>query len=179
MKLVFLGSQGSGKSTQAKLIADKLNLPHFEMGDLLRERAKASDKIGSQIKKALDAGQLVPNEITIKILNENISKNKSKDGYVLDGYPRNSVQLAALEPDINKAFYIQVSDEEAIRRLSLRKREDDTQKILEKRLEIYHQRTEPLLENFRGKGILNEVDGERTIEEIHEDISQIVENLGS
>ncbi len=177
MKLIFLGGQGSGKSTQAKLIARKLNLPHFEMGELLRQRAKVNDKTGNEIKGALDQGHLVTNEITIKILNENISQDKSKGGYILDGYPRNSVQLKALESDVDKVYYIKVSDEEAVKRLEKRGRSDDTKEVLSKRLEIYHKETEPLLEDFRKKGILDEVDGQRSIEEIHEDIMQRVKKL--
>jgi len=168
MKFVFLGGQGSGKSTQAKMLAEKLNYPYFEMGELLREKSKENTELGKSVKKELDQGNLVPNEITINIL-----KDKTKNahqGYVLDGFPRNAVQMAELDSDIAKVYYIKVSDEEAIKRLELRKRSDDNETALTKRFEIYHQQTEPLLGDFKQKGILDEINGERPVEEIHQEI---------
>jgi adenylate kinase len=177
MKIIFLGGQGSGKSTQAKQLGEKLNLPTFEMGELLRRRSKDSDSIGTKIKAALDVGYLVPDEITINLLRENTTK--ASQGYVLDGFPRNTIQLDALDNDITKVYYINVSDSESVKRLALRKREDDTEEVLAKRLEIYHQETEPLLEEFKKRGILDEVDGERSIGEIHQDILERVQKLQS
>lgn len=170
MKCIFLGGQGSGKSTQAQLLSKKLGILHLEMGQLLRDRAQIPDEIGSTIKKELDKGNLVPDETTINILKEKSRGKSAEKGYVLDGYPRNKTQLDALDKDIDKVFYINVSDKEAIRRLSKRGRSDDTGKALSKRLEIYHNQTEPLLESFKNAGLLEEVDGERSIQEIHEDI---------
>lgn len=177
MKFIFLGPQGSGKSTQAKLLAQKMNMPYIEMGEELRKRAEIDDNLGSQIKSALQTGQLVKDQITIELLLSIIKKPEYTKGYILDGYPRNLIQIKALAPDINIAFYVNVSDEEAIDRLEKRKRPDDTPEALSKRLEIYHLETEPLLSDFKNKGILQEIDGQRPIEEIHEDIMAKVQNL--
>lgn len=170
MKVIFLGSQGSGKSTQAKLLAGVLNLPYVEMGQLLRDRANQNDDVAQKIKSALDKGNLVTDEITISILQEKIAQLEFQNGYILDGYPRNYVQLEASDEDIDKVFYIKISDGEAIKRLSLRKREDDTKYVLAKRLTIYHQQIEPLLADFRKRRVLEEIDGERSIEETHRDV---------
>ena len=170
MKIIFLGGQGSGKSTQAKLLAEKLNLPRVEMGQVLRDKAQENDQTSQFIKKALDSGSLVPDTIAIETLKGILRGKEYENGYVLDGYPRNAAQMEGLENDIDNVFYIKVSDEEAISRLTLRAREDDTNEALTRRLEIYHQETEPLLSKFKNVGILDEVDGERSIEEIHEDI---------
>ena len=172
MKIIFLGSQGSGKSTQAKLLAQKLNLPYIEMGQVFRNRALAKDQLAINIKKALSSGNLVDDEVAIATLKDELAKPQFQNGYILDGYPRNSAQLTALPDDIGKVFYVKVSDEEAVKRLSLRKREDDTRQALQKRLEIYHSQTEPLLEIFKQKDNLEEIDGEHAIEEIHKKILQ-------
>lgn len=170
MKIIFLGGQGSGKSTQAKMLAEKLKRAYTDMGQTLRDRARVNDDLGKQIKKTLDQGHLVENKVTIKLLKEQLIKKEYRKGYILDGYPRNSVQLEALDKDIDKVFYIKVADNVAIKRLTLRGRCDDTKEALEKRLEIYHRETEPLLSKFGKLGILEEVDGERSIEEIHKDV---------
>lgn len=170
MKFIFLGTQGSGKSTQARLLAEELKLPLVEMGQIFRDRAQEDDEEALSIKKRLDAGELVPDQIAVQTLKNKVTQEKFKNGYILDGYPRNAAQMAGLEKDIDKVFYVKVSDKEAINRLSLRARADDRQEALERRLEIYHQQTEPLLLEFKEQGKLVEIDGERPIEEIHEDI---------
>lgn len=171
MKIIFLGSQGSGKSTQAKLTAQKLNLPWIEMGQLLRDRTQKNDQIAIEIKKALEIGNLAPDNIVVKTLQERLAQHDCESGYVLDGFPRNYSQLEELDSDINKVFYIQVSDPEGIKRLMKRARSDDTLSVITKRLENYHKQTKPLLDYFRQKGVLAEINGERTIEEIEKDIT--------
>lgn len=186
MKYVFLGSQGSGKSTQAKLLAEKLNLPWIETGDLLRAKMNGSDEDAKEIKQAMDTGELVKNEITVKTMKERLAKADCQGGYILDGYPRNEEQLSNLDSDIEKVFFVKISTEEAIRRLALRSRSDDSGESLSKRLELYSNQTLPLLDYFKEKNILEEVNGERTIEEISKDIEgriqnkwPVVENHGS
>lgn len=173
MKIIFLGTQGSGKSTQAELLAKALGLPYLEMGQLLRDRASQDDELGRETEKVLEQGHLVRDEITISILRENVQNRTSARGYVLDGYPRNFAQYNALDTDIDIVFYVQVSDQEATKRMMLRKRVDDTDEALTKRLEIYHMETEPLIAKFKEREILKEVDGERPIEDIHKDILKI------
>lgn len=172
MKIIFLGMQGSGKSTQAQILANKLSIPYIEMGQLLRDKSKDNDQIGIAIRKSLESGKLVDNEITIDTLKQKTFEYKL--GYVLDGYPRNKQQLGALDLDIDVVYYIKVSDGEARKRLLSRNRQDDTPQLIDKRIEIFHSETEPLLSYFLNKGLLQEVDGERTIEEISEDLEKRV-----
>ena len=174
MKIIFLGIQGSGKSTQAKLAAEKLSLPYIETSQLLREKRTQENEDAKRIAEALDKGNLVPNEITIGILKDRLEKSDCQQGYILDGYPRNDDQFQNLDSDIDKVFYVAVSDEETIKRLSKRGRHDDTGQALKRRMELYHSETEPMLDKFRDKGILEKIDGERTIEEIAEDIESKV-----
>ena len=176
MKIIFLGIQGSGKSTQAKIAAEKLSLPYIETSQLLREKSNGEDEDAKRITEALDRGNLVPNEITIRTLKERLEKPDCRQGYILDGYPRNEEQFQNLDDDINRVFYVAVSDEEAIRRLSKRARHDDTGEALKRRMDLYHLQTEPVLDKFRDEGILEEIDGERTIEEIAKDIESKVLN---
>lgn len=176
VKIIFLGSQGSGKSTQAKLLASKLGLPWIEMGQILRQRSAEKDKDAQEIKKALEAGDLVSDKLVVKTLSNRLTKADCLGGYVLDGYPRNFAQLEALDPAVDDVFYVRVSDSEAIKRLMKRGRIDDTFNVVSRRLELYHKLTEPLLEYFRQKGILEEIDGEREAEDIAKEISQKVKN---
>lgn len=176
MKIIFLGSQGSGKSTQAQLVAKKLNLPCIEMGQLFRDKAKDKDSQAQEIRRALDVGDLVPDEIAVKTLHDRLLKTDCARGYVLDGYPRNYAQLEGLEKDIDKVFNIKLLDHEGIKRSIERARTDDNLQVLTRRLELYHQKTEPLLVYFRQKGILEEIDGNRSIEEVANDVQKRLEN---
>lgn len=175
MKLIFLGIQGSGKSTQAKLAAEKLAVPYIEMGQLLRARSKDTDKDALEIKRALEIGNLVPDYITVKVLKDRLKKADCLGGYVLDGYPRNYAQLEGMPPDIDKVFYIKIPDEVGLKRLITRAREDDTLDVITRRMHLFHQVTEPLLAYFKQKQILVEIDGQRSVEEIHQDIMKIIE----
>lgn len=177
MKLIFLGVQGSGKSTQAKLIAEKLNLPYIEMGQLFRDKKEANDEDAKKIAETINRGYLVPDELATRTLKERLARPDCQKGYVLDGYPRNEAQFAALDKDIDKVFNIEVSDDEAIKRLLLRGRHDDTREALKKRMGWHHSETEPLLSKFRESRILEEVDGQRSIEEIAKDIEERLQNV--
>ncbi len=166
MNLIFLGPQGSGKSTQAKKLADSLRLPYIEMGQIFRDKAKEEGEVAAKIRMSLEAGELVPDEIAVQILNEKLESADFRSGFILDGYPRNQYQMDGLKTKIDKVFYVNVPDTEAIKRLLLRARHDDTEELLKKRLEIYHEKTEPLLKNFREQGTLIDIDGEKSVEDV-------------
>lgn len=166
-RLILLGPQGSGKSTQAKMLSQALNVPHIEMGQLLRDKMQENDSESEAIKEALGTGNLVPNQITIDILSKRLQKEDCKEGFVLDGYPRNKEQLDAMPQQIDKAIYIKVPDEQVVERLTKRGREDDQKELIKRRLELYHQETEPLLEILRQNQILEEIDGTPSIDEVN------------
>jgi len=168
MKIILIGIQGSGKSTQGNLLSEKLNVPYLSTGHIFREIAKEKTPAGRYIKETMNAGYLIPDDKTLEVVSEYLSRPEYEKGYILDGFPRTSTQAEAFKNGIDKVVYLHVSDEEALRRIAGRKetREDETPRAIEKRIELFHRFTEPVLDYYRQKGLLLEVDGEQTIEEI-------------
>jgi adenylate kinase len=128
MKLVFLGPPGSGKGTQAKKLSEKLNLPHISLGDILREEVRKGSEIGQRAKELMNAGKLVPNEITIELTRNRIAQPDCKNGFILDGFPRSDAQAEALDAmlkemkiDLDKVIYFDVTEDQVVERLSGRR----------------------------------------------------------
>lgn len=174
MNIVLMGPQGSGKTTQAKLLAQKLNLPLVVVGDMLRQMAKENNDEGKEIKEVQKRGELIPDGQTIAIVSARLSGPDCERGFVLDGFPRNLEQAQGLDKKVDKVFYLKVTDEVGIARLLSRGRGDDTKEAIATRLAIYHQETEPVLEFYSKQGVLEEINGEATIEEIFQEISKKV-----
>ena len=172
MKIVIIGIQGSGKSTQGKLLGEKIHVPYLSTGHIFRILSKKDTPLGRQIKVLINAGFLVPDEKSLKIVEEYLQKEEYEKGYVLDGFPRTLSQAKDFNQDINKVILLKISDKEALWRISGREeiREDETLMAIRKRIEMFHKFTEPVLDYYKEKGVLLEVNGEQTIEKIHEDI---------
>ena len=173
MKIILIGIQGAGKSTQGNLLRDKLNIPYLSTGHIFREMAKEKTPLGRYIKEIMNAGYLIPDEKTVEVVTEYLRKPEYKNGYILDGFPRTLEQVKMFTNGVDKVVYLNVSDKEALWRLSYRNgegRKDETLTAIRKRIELFHKLTEPVLDFYREKGILAEVDGERPIEEIHKEI---------
>jgi adenylate kinase len=174
MKIILIGIQGSGKSTQGNLLHDKLGLQYLSSGHIFREMAKEKSILGRYMKETLNAGALVSDEKTIPIIEEYLAKPEYKKGYILDGFPRTTKQAEDISNGVDKVVYLKVSDKEALWRLSGRVdegvREDNTLTAIRKRIQLFHDLTEPVIDFYRQKGNLIEVDGEREIEVIHSDI---------
>lgn len=168
-----MGIQGSGKSTQGNLLSEKLGVPYLSTGHIFRDLAKEKTQLGRYIKETMNAGYLIPDEKTLEIVSEYLARSEYKNGYILDGFLRTVEQAQSFKDNIDKVFYLRVSDKEALWRLSYRNdhtREDETPTALRKRIELFHKFTEPVLDFYRQKGFLVEIDGERKIEEIHQEI---------
>lgn len=172
MNILILGSVGSGKTTQARLLADYLGIPLLNAGDLLFYASQDGSRQANQIREAMQKGELVDSSLMHKLLEEHLAQPEHLNGTLLDGHPRTLQEAQELEKiwTVDKVIYIRISDQEAVKRLNARGRGDDTQEIIKNRLEIYHRETEPVLEYYRQKGILAEIDGERGVEEIAADI---------
>lgn len=164
MKILLIGAQGSGKSTQAKLLAEYLKVPFISTGDIFRRMAL--------VKKILDEGKLVDDQTTCKIVKDRLKQPDCKLGFVLDGYPRTIEQVRLFDPGFDKVFYLDVPEEVVIERLTKRGRSDDTPESIKMRLDLYYQQTEPLLAYYRNLGILSEIDGLGTIEQIQQRVRE-------
>ena len=173
MKIILIGIQGAGKSTQRNLLAEKLKIPYLSTGHIFRNLAKEKTKLGRYIKEIMNAGYLIPDRKTLIIVSDYLKRSEYQMGYILDGFPRTVPQAKLFRNGVDKVVYLKVSDKEALWRLSYRNgetREDETLAALRNRIELFHKLTEPVLEFYRKKKILVEIDGEQKIEQINKDI---------
>ncbi len=183
MNIIILGAPGSGKGTQAEKISEHFKLAHISGGAELRKEVESGTRKGELIGHVMETGNLVPfAEISSVIEPELIA---SKDGFILDGSPRDLVQAEYLDKffvenkiNVDLVIYLTVPEEKLIDRLLKRSkiegREDDTLESITERFRVFHERTEPVLNYYRQKSILKEVDGDRSIEEIAEDLRNII-----
>lgn len=186
MHVIFYGPEGSGKGTQAKLLAEKLNLPVLTSGDLVREAAaNDSGLIGDVCRRALHQGKYVPDSEMFVLWKNRLKQEDMKKGWIMDGFPRNLKQakflinkVAKHGYKVEKVFYLRISAEESMKRLLKRGRRlhggnselHDSPERIKERLKMYYQGEKEVLEFFKKLGILEEINGERSIEEIHQEI---------
>ena len=180
MKIIVIGIQGAGKSTQGKLLSEKLNVPYLSTGHIFRELAKEHTPLGRYIKETMNAGYLIPDSKTLKIVTDYLHRPEYEKGYILDGFPRTTHQAEEFENGVDHVFYLEVSDREALWRLSYREgeeadgREDETLKAIRKRIELFHEHTKPVLDYYKRHRKLTTVNGEQSIEEIHHEIMRTI-----
>src|SRR5690606_33901159 len=160
---------------QGKMISDKYDIPYLSSGHIFREMAKEKTTNGRYMKEVLNSGSLVPDSKAVPIIEEYLTKDEYAKGYVLDGFPRTVPQAKQFSNDVDKVVFLDVSDREALSRLSGREeegvREHNTLHAIRKRIELFHEKTLPVLDYYRSENKLTEVDGEREIEVIFKDIS--------
>jgi len=184
VNVLIVGPQGAGKGTQAKNIAEQYGVPHLATGDLYRAHAAAGTELGKLVEPLMDAGKLVPDEITIPIVRSEIEAATS--GFVLDGYPRNLAQAEALdamleeiERPLSVVLLLELDDEIARDRMLSRAktegRTDDTPEAIDRRLATYHEQTEPVVEHYLATGRLVKVHAERSIDEVWAEIQDALE----
>lgn len=213
MKIIMLGAPGAGKGTQARMIAAKYQIPHISTGDIFRANIKNGTELGMEAKKYMDQGQLVPDELTVKILLDRVAQPDCSEGYVLDGFPRTIPQAEVLDNALDKlgdsidfAIDVDVPDENIVRRMSGRRaclscgatyhiehippkqegvcdacgqplvlRDDDKPETVLKRLKVYHEQTQPLIDFYTKKGVLRSVDGTVDMNDVFEAIVNVLE----
>ena len=172
MRLILLGPPGAGKGTQARKLAEKLGIPQISTGELFRGNIEEGTKLGLEAKRYLDAGDLVPSELTNKLVEDRITQPDAADGFILDGYPRSVEQARALDEmlknhntKLDAVVELQVCEEELLKRLKERGRADDTEEVIHNRMQVYRDETEPLLEYYR-RNNLQPVDAVGTVDEV-------------
>jgi len=178
MKIVLLGIQGSGKSTQGNLLSKQLGIPYLSTGHIFRQIAKEKTRLGRYIKETINAGLLVPDEKTVEIVNNYLSRPEYRKGYILDGFPRTLKQAKMFKNNVDKVIFLDVPEKEALWRLAYRNdtaREDETIQAIKKRIELFYRYTLPVVDYYRKKGLLVEIDGTKSIEEVN---TEILKSLG-
>lgn len=213
--IILLGPPGAGKGTQAEMLRQRLGLTHVSSGDLFRENVSKGTPLGKLAKSYMDRGELVPDDVTVQMVVERISRPDSARGVVFDGFPRTEAQAKALDQALAKEHkridavpHIQVEDEKLVQRLSSRwicpvdgavyntmtnpprtagrcdkdnvelyQREDDKPDTVRRRLQVYHTQTKPLIDYYRSKSVLRDVDGDQTIEMVQVDLVKAVEGV--
>lgn len=177
MHVILLGPPGAGKGTQAALVCEECKLIHLSTGDLLRAAVSAGTELGLEARSYMDRGELVPDSLVLALLRERFEAAGDDTGFLLDGFPRNVNQARALEEQLGEAtidhvVYLQLEDEEILRRLLGRGRPDDTQAVIRNRLEVYRAETEPLAAWYRVRDLLREVDALGTIEDVRQRVNR-------
>ncbi|MFZ5438099.1 MAG: adenylate kinase family protein [Patescibacteria group bacterium] len=177
MKIVLIGIQGAGKSTQGNLLSEKFGIPYLSSGHIFRQMAKSKTRLGRWLKETLNSGALVPDETAVEIVMEYLKRPEYAKGYILDGFPRTEAQAEVLGEGVDTVVLIDVSDKEALWRISGRisDREDETLQAIRKRIELFHEVTSEVLSYYDRVGKLHKIDGEQTVEEVFADIIKVIE----
>ena len=191
MNVLILGPQGSGKGTQAKLIAKTYGIPHIATGDMIREMKELDTPVGREVKAVYDAGRLVEDDLIVRMIRDRLDRGDTIPGFVLDGFPRNMAQAEALDAllqelgrDIDVVFELQVPRDVLLERMQKRaaeeNRSDDTPDAIRQRLEIYQRETAPLVEYYRTtRGNVVGIRGDRTIDEIFAEIRAALDQVAA
>jgi adenylate kinase len=188
LNVLLLGPQGAGKGTQAKRISAEYGIPHIASGEILRAEMDAGTELGMRVKDVYDRGDLVSDDLKIELIRNRLEQPDTEAGFVLDGFPRTTVQAEALDSMFNDigrnfsvAFALQIPDEVAFDRLRRRAevegRADDTDEAIQRRLDNYHRETEPLIEYYRTRGSLVPIHGNRSENEVFAEISRALEQV--
>ncbi len=181
--VIFLGPPGSGKGTQGQHLAERIGVPHISTGEILRGAIAAGTTLGQQAQGYVERGELVPDSLLLDLIRERLRQADTEKGWILDGFPRNVAQAEFLDELLSEFAYLstyvinlEVPDEILVERLLQRGRQDDTKDTISKRLHVYHEQTEPVINYYAQKSALISVNGHRTIEEISAHLDDLVQS---
>ncbi len=183
--IVLMGAPGAGKGTQAKMLEQSLGLPQVSTGDIFRHNLKNETELGKLAQSYMDKGDLVPDDVTIAMVKDRLAQPDSDKGAILDGFPRTPAQAAALDTLLQEIGgrvlvvpYVSVSANELMQRLMNRAavegRTDDSEETIRYRMQVYEEQTEPLLDYYRQRGLLVEIDGQQPIEDVQAELQVVI-----
>lgn len=190
MRLVLLGPPGAGKGTQAARIAERIGVPAISTGDIFRVNVAERTELGRTAQRYMDAGEYVPDEVTNAMVADRLSQDDARPGFLLDGYPRTEPQvreldsmLEAQDASLDAVVELTVEVDEIVSRLLGRAQEqgrtDDTEPVIRRRLEVYHEQTAPLVGIYAGRGLLVQVDGMGEIDEVTDRLQAALAEVGA
>jgi adenylate kinase len=186
LNIVILGPPGAGKGTQGKLIAKDAGIPHVNTGDIFRAECAAGTELGKKVNSVIDAGDLVPDELTTEIVRARLAQDDTARGFVLDGFPRTLTQAEGLDRvlsesergELSVVLDFEVTDEMALQRLlgraSVEGRSDDAPDKVQHRLDVYHRQTEPLVEYYRARDLLVPIHADAPVEDVFAEVQQVL-----
>jgi adenylate kinase len=173
MRIIFIGPPGAGKGTQAAKLVQRLGIPHLSTGDMLRLAQKQNTELGRLAASYMSAGQLVPDDLVTRMVQQRLAADDCRQGYLLDGFPRTIAQAEALDDHLRQTrtpldavIELQVDQHELVRRMADRGRSDDAPDVIQKRLEAYQRQTQPLLRYYANQGLLETIDAVGTPDEV-------------
>lgn len=187
LDVVILGPPGAGKGTQGKLIAAEAGIPHINTGEMFRAECAAGTELGERVKAMLDNGDLVPDDLTIEVVRVRLDQDDTVEGFILDGFPRTLAQAEALDrvlEEIDRGVLsavldFELPDDVAVKRLlgraTLEGRSDDLPDKIKHRLDVYHEKTEPLVDYYRSRGLLVPIHANRSVEEVFSEVQKALE----
>jgi adenylate kinase len=184
-QVIFLGPPGSGKGTQAARLAEILQIPHISTGEILRSNVSQETPLGQKAKAYMDRGDLVPDQLVLDMVEERLKEPDTQQGWILDGFPRTVSQAhfvaeKLLDSEGNsseaelQAINLDVPDDVLVERLLARGRQDDNEETIRRRLHVYREQTAPLIEFYRDRGQLHDVDGHRGMDEVTAHLAGVV-----
>jgi len=187
-RIVMLGAPGAGKGTQAARLVERLKVPHVSTGDMLRAAVRAGTEVGLRAKAVMEAGELVSDEIVTEIARDRLGQKDAANGFILDGFPRTLAQAAALDGivqamgekiDCCLALTVEVNavTERLIKRAEIEGRSDDNEEAIRQRIRVYEEQTAPLLDHYRGQGILLEISGMGEINDVTAGIEETLRGI--
>lgn len=176
-RLLLLGPPGSGKGTQAELLVGRLGIPQIATGDMLRAAVRAETDVGRKAQSFMDRGELVPDEVVIGVAEERLREPDATKGFILDGFPRTPAQAEALDEmlsrlgvELERCVALRVDEDELVarllRRAEIEGRSDDNEATIRTRMHVYREKTQPLVDYYAQRGVLQEVEGEGSIDDV-------------